>query len=367
MKQVMKNKKIELFVPFPYRRKPLNHRIIEEKFEHKPIYASKGRNAIYHILRSYKIFDGTVAISSYMCPSITDVLIKNGYNVVYYDIDLRDLNPDVDDIKEVITTFVPVALIAASMYGNPADLPTIERICKENHVILIDDAAQSFGAKIGQKYVGSFGNAGFFSFSPGKPTAAYMGAYFWTEREYNFQRKNHFWYRLVAYEYFKHNRYLSYKNHRFRKIIWGLLLLLFKDCDIKDDVETDFINSVLGGVIEENFGHAFLYRKKWFNIFLNSFSNNVQFRIIKELRGISNPSKIVLLFEKKEEAQRFRAHLNQCGIAFYEGYIINKGKRKINNVDLIANRIVEIPIDADEQRMETLLLICKQFLYSTES
>ena len=77
------------------------------------------------------------------------------------------------------------AVLVVSMYGNPADYHRIERICKQNKWFMIDDAAQSMGAELDGKPVGTFGNAGFYSFSPGKPTAGPMGAFYWSSVDAN--------------------------------------------------------------------------------------------------------------------------------------------------------------------------------------
>ena len=55
-------------------------------------------------------------------------------------------------------------LLVASMYGNPADMVQLEGLCKEHGIKLIDDAAQSFGAKIQDRFIGTFGDAGFMAF-----------------------------------------------------------------------------------------------------------------------------------------------------------------------------------------------------------
>ena len=66
----------------------------------------------------------------------------------------------------------------AGLYGNPVDYPGIEKICKDFGVKLIDDAAQSFGAKLNGRLAGTWGDAGFFSFSPGKSTPGHLGSFF---------------------------------------------------------------------------------------------------------------------------------------------------------------------------------------------
>ena len=76
--------------------------------------------------------------------------------------------------------------------GNPADMETIQAFCVKENIYLIDDAAQAFGSSLNNKMIGSFGNAGLFSFSSGKPTLGHMGCYFWSEnQDYHIKRTNH--------------------------------------------------------------------------------------------------------------------------------------------------------------------------------
>lgn len=171
-------KEIKLFVPFQFEKRPIYENVITRIFGHEAIYVSKGRYAITHILNSYGIKDGKIAISAYMCPSVKETLTQKGYCVVYYDINPIDMNADVESVSKVIDIEKPKAVVIASMYGNPADLVRLEKLCCDKHIIMIDDAAQSFGAKLDDRFVGSFGDGGFFSFSPGKPTAAHRGGTF---------------------------------------------------------------------------------------------------------------------------------------------------------------------------------------------
>lgn len=66
----------------------------------------------------------------------------------------------------------------AGLYGNPVDYPGIEKICKDFGIKLIDDAAQSFGAKLNGRLAGTWGDAGFFPFLPGNPHRAIWDLFF---------------------------------------------------------------------------------------------------------------------------------------------------------------------------------------------
>ncbi len=65
------------------------------------------------------------------------------------------------------------AVIAVDLFGLPADYETIEHICSKAGLVLIEDAAQSFGARQGQRKAGSFGDVATTSFFPAKPLGCY--------------------------------------------------------------------------------------------------------------------------------------------------------------------------------------------------
>ena len=67
----------------------------------------------------------------------------------------------------------PRALIAVDLFGQPADYDAIEAFCTHNDLILICDAAQSFGATYRDRPVGAIGRATTTSFFPSKPLGCY--------------------------------------------------------------------------------------------------------------------------------------------------------------------------------------------------
>lgn len=60
------------------------------------------------------------------------------------------------------------AVVLTHLYGLTGDVVQIAEICKEHSVILIEDCAQSIGAKVGDTPVGAFGDIATFSFYPTK-------------------------------------------------------------------------------------------------------------------------------------------------------------------------------------------------------
>ena len=67
----------------------------------------------------------------------------------------------------------PKAVVAVDIFGNPCDYEAIEAVCNKHGLILIEDAAQSFGSTYSGKRCGSFGDSATTSFFPAKPLGCY--------------------------------------------------------------------------------------------------------------------------------------------------------------------------------------------------
>ena len=73
-----------------------------------------------------------------------------------------------------VKVFVPRGVIPVDLlFGLPADYDAIAAIAQENELFVIEDAAQSFGAKYKDKMSCSFGNIACTSFFPAKPLGCY--------------------------------------------------------------------------------------------------------------------------------------------------------------------------------------------------
>ena len=81
----------------------------------------------------------------------------------FVDINLNTLNIDEKKITNAITKKTK-AIFAVNVLGNPVNLSVIKKICKEFNLILIEDNCESLGAKYKQKFCGTHGELGSFSF-----------------------------------------------------------------------------------------------------------------------------------------------------------------------------------------------------------
>ena len=130
------------------------------------------------------------------CPDVTFVASTEpakmlGAVPVFCDITLDTYNLSPDSLERQVQAVIaegkltPKAVVAVDILGNPCDYDKIEAICKKYDLLLIEDAAQSFGASYKGKRCGSFGTIAATSFFPAKPLGCYGdgGAIFMDDAE----------------------------------------------------------------------------------------------------------------------------------------------------------------------------------------
>jgi len=128
---------------------------------------SNATSALHLSLKACGITKGDEVI----IPDLTFVATANsvllcGATPVLADID-EDLNISVKSIKKNLTANTK-AILPVHIAGKPAKIQAIAKIARANDLVLIEDCAHAIGAKIGSKHVGTFGDAGCFSFYPTK-------------------------------------------------------------------------------------------------------------------------------------------------------------------------------------------------------
>ncbi len=109
-----------------------------------------------------KTSDEIIIPSHTYCATALPFLRYNA-KIKWVDINKDDFTIDVDHLKKIISKNTK-AIVAVHLYGLPCEIIEIKKICKKRNIILIEDCAQSLGARIGNKSVGTFGDFSIFSF-----------------------------------------------------------------------------------------------------------------------------------------------------------------------------------------------------------
>ena len=101
-----------------------------------------------------------------------ETIVLAGATPVYVDIDRKTFNIDPKKIEAAITPKTK-AIMPVSLYGQAADLEEINSIAKKHGLFVIEDTAQSYGAKYKDKKSGACTTAAGTSFYPAKPLGCY--------------------------------------------------------------------------------------------------------------------------------------------------------------------------------------------------
>jgi CDP-6-deoxy-D-xylo-4-hexulose-3-dehydrase len=98
-------------------------------------------------------------------PTTVNPIIQNGLRPVVVDVDLNTLDANVQRLEEAVSPKTKAIMMAHTL-GNPFDLDTIQRICKENNLWLIEDSCDALGSTYRGQRTGSFGDTATLSFYP---------------------------------------------------------------------------------------------------------------------------------------------------------------------------------------------------------
>jgi perosamine synthetase len=130
---------------------------------------NSGTSALHAILAAYKIGKGDeVIVPSFTFISTANAPLFVGAKPVFADIEEKTYGLDVEDVRSRITKRTK-AIIPVHYAGCPCrDIKALSDLARKKGIYLIEDAAEALGAKVGKRPVGTFGDAGMFSFCQNK-------------------------------------------------------------------------------------------------------------------------------------------------------------------------------------------------------
>lgn len=137
------------------------------------IGVASGTDALHLSLDALGVGEGDEVITTpFTFFATAEAVIYTGATPVFVDAEPDTLNIDVSLIEKKITKKTK-AIIPVHIFGHPANMEEINKLARKHNLKVIEDCAQAFGAAINNKKVGSFGDAGCFSFYPSKNLGAY--------------------------------------------------------------------------------------------------------------------------------------------------------------------------------------------------
>jgi UDP-2-acetamido-2-deoxy-ribo-hexuluronate aminotransferase len=164
------------------------------------VTCSSGTDALLLALMAHGIGPGDAVFTTpFTFFATAEVIALVGATPVFVDVDAATFNMDAVKLHNAIASFkngtpitnkfpqglTPKAIIGVDIFGLCSDYDAIEAIARDNNLVLIEDAAQSFGATYMGRRSCSFGSIGCTSFFPAKPLGCYGdgGALFLHDKE----------------------------------------------------------------------------------------------------------------------------------------------------------------------------------------
>ena len=115
-------------------------------------------------LSGKKVFCSDVTFSATVNP-----IVYEGGEPVFIDSEYETWNMDPEALEKAFEIYPDVKLVmVVNLYGTPAKLEEIRRICEKHGALLIEDAAESLGARYNGKMTGTFGDYSAISFNGNK-------------------------------------------------------------------------------------------------------------------------------------------------------------------------------------------------------
>lgn len=247
------------------------------------VAVGSGTDALHlaYILANIKKGDEVIA-PVFTCTATNIPLLYIGAKIKFADIDPDTMNISIDHVKKLITKKTK-AIIFVNYGGVPCDLIELNKLKKKHNLILIQDAAQSLGSKVGKKDITEFADFTIFSFQAIKHITSGDGGM------------------------------LTFKNKKFleksRRIRWfGIDREKKQGGTWENDIVeigykyqmTDVGARMLLDSMKD-FSKIFAHRKKIFNIYKKELSKNENIKVIDTIdKKLSNSFWLCTLIIKKD-------------------------------------------------------------------
>lgn len=144
------------------------------------IACNSGTDALLLALKAWDVKPGdAVFVPAFTFFASAEVIAMQGATPVFVDVDENTFNIDVADLERKIGQTIkagklkPRVVIAVDLFGLPADFEAINQVAERHGLYVLEDGAQGFGGRIGEKKACSFGHITTTSFFPAKPVGCY--------------------------------------------------------------------------------------------------------------------------------------------------------------------------------------------------
>ena len=155
--------------------------------------------------------DDEVIVPTLTYIASVNAITYTGATPVFVDSLEFDWQVNPEDVRKKITSKTK-AIMVVHLYGHPCDMDAIMKIAKEYDLFVIEDCAEAFGSKIGNRHVGTFGDVSTFSFYGNKTITCGEGGMVVTNDDtlndrmlhlkgQGLARHRQYWHDIIGYNY----------------------------------------------------------------------------------------------------------------------------------------------------------------------
>lgn len=144
------------------------------------ITCANGTDALTLAMMALHIGEGdAVFVPDFTFFSSGEIVSFANATPIFVDVDIDTFNISAVELEKAIKQIFaegklkPRAIIAVDLFGQPANYDKIRALADKYSLVLIEDGAQGFGGRIGNKAACSFGDIATTSFFPAKPLGCY--------------------------------------------------------------------------------------------------------------------------------------------------------------------------------------------------
>ena len=144
------------------------------------VACNSGTDALLLALKAWDVKAGdAVFVPSFTFFASAEVIAMQSATPVFVDVDKDTFNMDVVDLERKIEQtlkagkLTPRVIIAVDLFGLPADFKKIRQVADRHGLYVLEDGAQGFGGRIGDRKACTFGDISTTSFFPAKPVGCY--------------------------------------------------------------------------------------------------------------------------------------------------------------------------------------------------
>ncbi len=176
------------------------------------IAVNSGGSALFLTLKALDIKPGhEVIVPDFTMIATAAAVSHCGATPVFVDASEESFNMDQKKIEAAITPRTRM-IMPVHIYGEPSNMDIIMDIAPRHNLLVVEDAAESHGAKWKGRLTGTFGIASCFSFYANKIMTTGEGGMILTNdddlayelrhiRGYNFDDEKHFWHKTIAWNF----------------------------------------------------------------------------------------------------------------------------------------------------------------------